>query len=295
MSKPLLGMIVGALLGLLDGISAWFSPDARPIFLTIVVGSTLKGLVTGLVAGVIARRRHSMLVGITAGLVVGLVLSALAAIGQPDHAIEIVLPGMLVGAIVGFITQRSPASIRARSAGTALGLALLAAATPLLAAAIEQQPPAPDPLMTIAPLLGRWSGTSEGQPGKGTVEREYERVFNGRFVRVRNRSVYRPQEKNPKGETHQDEGWFSADRARKRIVFRQFHIEGFVNQYVQDETAAKDQVVFTSEAIENIPAGFRARETYHFTGPDTFEEVFELAEPGKSFEVYSRARFTRVR
>jgi len=39
--------------------------------------------------------------------------------------------------------------------------------------------------------------------------------------------------------------------------------------------------VFTSEAIENIPAGWRARETYVVTGPDEFEEVFELAEPGK--------------
>jgi hypothetical protein len=29
-------------------------------------------------------------------------------------------------------------------------------------------------------------------------------------------------------------------------------------------------------------------------GPDQFEEVFELAEPAKDFEVYSRARFKRV-
>ena len=43
-----------------------------------------------------------------------------------------------------------------------------------------------------------------------------------------------------------------------------------------------------------IGRGFRARETYTILGPDEFEELFELAEPGKDFERYSRARFTRV-
>jgi hypothetical protein len=89
---------------------------------------------------------------------------------------------------------------------------------------------------------------------------------------------------------HQDAGFISFDNARKRLVLRQFHIEGFVNQYVQEP----DRLVFVSEAIENIPAGFRARETYVVLGPDAFEEIFELAEPGKEWEIYSRTRFTRV-
>ena len=45
--------------------------------------------------------------------------------------------------------------------------------------------------------------------------------------------------------------------------------------------------------LENIPAGWRARETYKILGPDEFVEVFELAEPGKNFEVYSEARYVR--
>ena len=40
-----------------------------------------------------------------------------------------------------------------------------------------------------------------------------------------------------------------------------------------------------TESIENIPAGWRARETYVTHGPDEFEEIFELAEPGKPFVV----------
>jgi hypothetical protein len=55
------------------------------------------------------------------------------------------------------------------------------------------------------------------------------------------------------------------------------------------------EMVFVSEAIENIPPGYRARETYRFSGRDRFEEIFELAKPGKEFEVYVRTKFTRVK
>jgi hypothetical protein len=170
-----------------------------------------------------------------------------------------------------------------------LGIAALA-----VPPSVAQPRDGADPLERLAFLIGRWQGSSEGRPGKGTIEREYARVLNGRFIRVRNRNVYPPQEGNPKGEVHEDEGWFSIDRSRGRVVLRQFHVEGFVNQYVEDESAA-GRHVFTTESIENIPAGWRARETYIVHGPDELEEVFELAAAGKPFEVYSRARLTRVR
>jgi len=162
-------------------------------------------------------------------------------------------------------------------------------------AAFAQSTARPDPFAPIAFLVGKWEGTSEGQPGKGTLRREYERVLNGRFIRVRNRSDYPSQEKNPKGEVHEDEGYFSVDRSRKKLVLRQFHIEGFVNQYVEDDSAESTRISFTTEAIENIPAGWRARETYVVHGPDAVEEIFELAESGKPFEVYSRAQLRRVK
>jgi hypothetical protein len=285
-SKPLLGVTVGAALGVLDGLSAWFSPDARPIIVVIVVGSTIKGVITGLLAGLIARWRHSTMLGLGAGIAIGFVLSHLAAMGQPDHYLEIVFPGMLVGAIVGFVTQRYP------RVAMATGVVLLAMS--LSFPALAQQPAA-DSLGPIAGFIGRWVGTSEGQPGNGTVERDYERALASRFIRVRNRNVYPPQEKNPKGEQHEDEGFFSFDRARKRMLLRQFHVEGFAITYVQDLDAKPGTLSFTSEAIENIPAGYRARETYTMTGPDELEEVFELAEPGKDFAVYSRARLKRVK
>jgi len=139
-------------------------------------------------------------------------------------------------------------------------------------------------------LEGSWQGTGKGKPGVSTMERTYEFILNGRFLSARNKSVYAPQEANPKGEVHEDRGVFSFDRGRKRFVLRQFHVEGFVNTYASEEGKP---LVFTSEAIENIPSGWRARETYTILGPDEFTETFELAEPGKEFEVYSVARLRR--
>ncbi len=283
----MVGVVVGALLGVLDGLSAWLTPEARPMMLPILVGSTLKGVITGWLAGLVANRKQSVGIGLVSGLAIGLVLSTIAAIGQGDYYLEIILPGMLVGAITGFVTQRHSAA-GART-GAVVALVMFGA----VGAAAQQG--GQDNLAALAPLLGKWTGTSEGQPGTGTVERDYERALGSRFIRARNRSTYLPQERNPKGEVHEDEGFFSFDRARKRIVFRQFHIESFVTTYVQDADARPGAMSFTSEAIENIPPGWRARETYLFHGPDDVEEVFELAESGKPFAIYSRTRLKRMK
>ena len=283
MSKPLLGVLIGGLLGVLDGLSAWFSPEACPMMMAIVTGSTLKGVATGLLAGFIAQRKHSTAVGIMAGLAIGFALSAVVAIAQEDHYyLEIVLPGMLVGGLAGFVTQRYPQHSGGRSVAMLILLALGATLFPVLVSATRQASAPADALASLAPLVGRWSGTTEGQPGNGTVEREYERILNGRFLQVRNRSIYPPQEKNNKGETHEDVGLFSFDSGRKRIVLRQFHTEGFVNQYVLDPGSAPGRLVLVTEAIENIPAGWRARETYILTGADQLEESSSWRRPARN-------------
>jgi hypothetical protein len=78
-------------------------------------------------------------------------------------------------------------------------------------------------------------------------------------------------------------------------VLRQFHQEAFVNQYLMVPTSAAGTVVFESEALENVPAGWKARETYQVVSADEFVETFELASGAGPYEVYSRARFKRVR
>jgi hypothetical protein len=176
-----------------------------------------------------------------------------------------------------------------------LGIVVLALCAGTVVVPAQQPTPAP-PLAALEFLAGRWEGTSEGRSGTGTVTREYGPLLRGRILQGKNRSVYPPQPANKKGEDHEDFGVFSFDTASKRIRFRQFHVEGFVVHYVHDVAASKpDVLVFVSESIENIPPGYRSRETFRILGPDQFEEVFELADPGKEFEVYSTTRLRRVR
>ncbi|HEY8224928.1 MAG TPA: hypothetical protein VIG25_06605 [Pyrinomonadaceae bacterium] len=111
-----------------------------------------------------------------------------------------------------------------------------------------------------------------------------------------NKEVDPPQQKNPKGEIHEDMAFIGYDRALKKLTFRQFHIEGFVVQYsLGKHFRGWPQFRFTSSAIENIATGWRARETYRFLNNDEFVETFALAGPGKEFETYSETRFRRKR
>jgi hypothetical protein len=172
--------------------------------------------------------------------------------------------------------------------------AALAWVMPALMLQAPPSKPAPDPFAPIRGLVGTWETTSAGQPGQGKGERTYQFDLGGAVLTARNRAVYPPQAKNPKGEVHQDIGFFSYDKARKKLVLRQFHSEGFVNQYVDESARDGTTLVFETESIENIPAGWRARETYRFIGPGEVVEVFELAEPGKEFEVYSETKLHRI-
>ncbi len=148
--------------------------------------------------------------------------------------------------------------------------------------------------MSFKFFVGEWHGEAQGMSGKGTYERSYQFIFNGKYIEVKNKSTYPPQEGNEKGEIHEDRGFISYDKMRKTFVLRQFHIEGFVNQYKLESISEDGKTItFVSEAIENIPEGFRAKEVYQLTSDTEFTETFSIAEPGKEFEVYSTAKLKK--
>ena len=152
----------------------------------------------------------------------------------------------------------------------------------------------PDTWQPLRGFIGKWKGDAQGQPGVGKSEREYRFTLNNRFIQVTNKTVYPPKGNSTKEEVHEDVGYISYDKAAKKLVMRQFHIEGFVNQYVQESISADGRtIVFVTTAIENIGAGWRGRETYRWISDDEFVETFALAAPGKDFETYTETRFRR--
>src|SRR5207237_4273306 len=53
MSRIGVALVVGGALGILDGLTAWFTPEVRSQLLGIVAGSTVKGLIAGALIGIV--------------------------------------------------------------------------------------------------------------------------------------------------------------------------------------------------------------------------------------------------
>lgn len=116
MNKPLLGTLLGGVLGVFDGLSALVSePSVAPEITGIVIGSTFKGLVAGALIGWFARKVDNVGAGIGFGLLVAGSFAALVAwMDGRGYWWQMMLPGCALGAIVGFATQKY--GVRARAA-----------------------------------------------------------------------------------------------------------------------------------------------------------------------------------
>ena len=110
MNKPVYGFLLGGVLGMVDGLTAWFTPEVRPEIAMIVVGSSMKGILAGVLSGMFARKVLDVKMGTLFGLATGALL-AFGVASMPDeltgkhYYFQIMLPGSIVGAIVGYATQ----------------------------------------------------------------------------------------------------------------------------------------------------------------------------------------------
>lgn len=106
-SKPMLGLLVGGTLGLLDGLSGFLYPSLAPVMSSVITFSLLKGLLAGICIGYFSRRVRSLPYGILTGIGIAAVFSLLVILRAGMGLFwDIMLPGMLLGMIVGFATQK---------------------------------------------------------------------------------------------------------------------------------------------------------------------------------------------
>ena len=130
MNKILVGVIVGGVLGLIDGATAWFTPEVRNQMLGIIIGSTGKGIIAGIAAGWFARKVQSVPKGIAFGFVVGLLLAfgvaAMPGENGEHYWWQIMVPGSILGGVIGWATQRYGRPTGARHAAAAMTMMALA-------------------------------------------------------------------------------------------------------------------------------------------------------------------------
>jgi len=110
MPKPLLGVLLGLILGALDGLTALFyGPEAKAMIQDILIFSSLKGMLAGLIIGFVARKaslRTVLIVGALVGFALAFAVAAMPGKNGEHYWLEIIVPGTLVGFILGYATHR---------------------------------------------------------------------------------------------------------------------------------------------------------------------------------------------
>ncbi len=150
-----------------------------------------------------------------------------------------------------------------------------------------------DPWTALRAFEGKWEGPTSGKPGKGSTKREYRFVLGGRFLYQHDDSVYKGGGSDV---VHEDLGYLDFDKDAKAVVWRQFHSEGFVNEYTLESVSADGRrLEFVTTRIENLGPGWRAKKVYQFQTHDQLDESFWLAAPNGDFSLYTDAHLRRVK
>lgn len=157
--------------------------------------------------------------------------------------------------------------------------------------ATGEQPAGTDPWGPLKLLEGSWVGEIDGKLGTGKGFQRYVLILRDQYLMRRHVSIRLPQEKSPKGDQREELGVYSFDSDRKKIVLREFLIEGVVVR----STCEVNQMTVScaSEAVESGP-GIRSRMTLEFESRYRFTERYELGWPGKELELYSTNTWTRT-
>ncbi len=139
-----------------------------------------------------------------------------------------------------------------------------------------------------------WENDTAKSEGMGMGTRNYEFILDGTHLQVNNKVSNLSKDKKQMVCYHQDVGFFSYDKSRKKITYREFTSEKFFSQYICDSIATdKKTFVFHSENFENVPPGYKGRITISIINDNSFTEHFELAETGKPFQTYVKALWIR--
>lgn len=145
-------------------------------------------------------------------------------------------------------------------------------------------------------LIGKWKGTGSGFGNeKSVIKSEFNFVMEGKYIEVINDSKFEPTAKKPNGEHHIDKGFISYNSTRDLFIFRQFHIEGFVIQYILvDSLSSNSKLVFESEEIENFVPGGKARWVISIVDGNAIETTFDVSMPNKGYQCFGENKLKRI-
>lgn len=106
MPKTLIGLLVGLVLGGLDGFGTSSSGHAAGSLIRDLVGGLARGAATGLVAGLVATRTHRFSPTLLAAVGAGVVLTVLAWVASRTTAHPQFLAGIAIGGVSAVAAHR---------------------------------------------------------------------------------------------------------------------------------------------------------------------------------------------
>lgn len=151
-----------------------------------------------------------------------------------------------------------------------------------------------NPFAKVEFVIGNWSGSGAGF-GNSTskIESSFQYIMDGKYIQFINESHFAPTDKNPKGEHHIDVGFISYDKSRKKIIIRQFNNEGYINQYLLNDSISNDSLlVFETEEIENFVPNGKAQWTIKKLPNNQVETIFDVSF-GKEFTCLGTNKLTK--
>lgn len=173
---------------------------------------------------------------------------------------------------------------------TILVIAMMLLAT--ASACAQEAPKEPGPLAAVQILEGVWQGKGEGFGQTSSVTHKWERVLGGKFLRLTTRSV--AEGANGAAAVHEDVGYVSWSNSERKLRFRQFLSEGFVNTFrlEQAESPARG-FNFEPESTEGA-GNMVARMTLRFDGSGGYEMILELGAKGKPLKACQTMRLKKA-
>ena len=140
-------------------------------------------------------------------------------------------------------------------------------------------------------LIGTWKME---KPDVTNIQ-QYSFLFDGKFIQMKTRAVFKPTAKKPKGEIHEDLNIFSYDGTSDTLMLRSFYSEGFVNIFTLGDVSADGKILtFTTRAVENAPEGTKARLILQKISDTEMTEKFYVSWPNKDYACIADNHFKKV-
>ncbi len=152
-----------------------------------------------------------------------------------------------------------------------------------------------DRFTPLAWLVGEWQGYGKFTKRTTYVHRKYSYDLGGIYLVERTIDMFPPAEPSTDFEVHQDFVVYYRDTTAGDLRAKAFFVEAFVTSETVRIGEGGQRIITESTQIENGPPGLRTRFILTRETDDRFKETFEIAKPGKEYELVEESVFKRLR